>query len=828
MRFYLLASSMLAVAATGLAAHAQGTQAETSQGASAGTEQLVGLEEVIVTAQRRSESVQKAAVAITAVTGDALVNQGVTDATRLNLIAPALFVTNGGGANTGFFVRGVGNFTNNGYTAPAVAFNIDDVYVGRPSSTIASFLDLNRVEVLKGPQGTLYGRNATGGAINVIPNKPKLGVSEGNVAAQYGNYNAYEVMGVVNAPLGDDVAMRLAAVKSEHDAYLDDGTSTADDLAIRGQIYGELSDTINVRLSADYSAQKGTGTGINIDGVYRFTPFSPTATITNRTFVPVPADVSTLSGMHNQATLNFIQNNASMGPLFSPMVGYVYPSRNDKYFNTNAEINVDLGDAELVVIPAFRRAETDDTFNGPPFKAAMQSDVAKQYSLEARMSGKVGDLDWILGGYLFDESVDGNNSFNQFATTNFNDYNSKIKSKAVFSRLTYHVTDDFRLVGGLRYTYEKREMDAKINTVTAICRRVPNSCPQVPTIPAALTLAEALSQLSPSLFPVTNPFSNPTASATYPYGPLVNGQPGALFQVVSRNIQDTASDGEVTYRLAAEYDVSSDNLLYGSYETGFRAGGFNLAIGRESYKPEYIKAWTVGSKNMFFDNRFQVNLEAFYWKYKDQQLGALGVDGEGRNALVIQNLGASRIKGMELDTKAQVSETTRLRANIQYLDAVYTDFKYNQVDTSQPTDPLNFQTPFTGCSFQQVTTPSRSFNIDCSGKRALLSPKWTLNMGVDQTIELDNVDLVGSASARYRTDRELGFNYLPTSRSGDDWTFDASLSIEPHQVPVTVLLFVRNLTNEAIRSTNQGGAGNVTSFTLEPPRTYGLRVSYTF
>lgn len=284
----------------------------------------------------------------------------------------------------------------------------------------------------------------------------------------------------------------------------------------------------------------------------------------------------------------------------------------------------------------------------------------------------------------------------------------------------------------------------------------------------------------------------------------------------------------MTYRLAAEYDVSSDNLLYGSYETGFRAGGFNLAIGRESYKPEYIKAWTVGSKNMFFDNRFQINLEAFYWKYKDQQLGALGVDGEGRNALVIQNLGASRIKGVELDTKAQVSETTRLRANIQYLDAVYTDFKYNQVDTSQPTDPLNFQTPFTGCSFQQVTTPSRSFNIDCSGKRALLSPKWTLNMGVDQTIELDNVDLVGSFSARYRTDRELGFNYLPTSRSGDDWTFDASLSIEPHQVPVTVLLFVRNLTNEAIRSTNQGGAGNVTSFTLEPPRTYGVRVGYTF
>ncbi|MFY7837099.1 MAG: TonB-dependent receptor plug domain-containing protein, partial [Novosphingobium sp.] len=211
MRSYLLATSALALFTLAPAGHAQDTSAQAPQ--------QEGLGEIIVTAQRRAESLQKAAVAVTAVTGDALITQGVTDATRLNQVAPALFVTNGGGSNTGFFVRGVGNFTNNGYTAPAVAFNIDDVYVGRPSSTIASFLDLNRVEVLKGPQGTLYGRNATGGAVNVIPNKPKLGVFEGNVAGQYGNYDAYELTGVINAPLGDRVALRLAAVKSARDGY---------------------------------------------------------------------------------------------------------------------------------------------------------------------------------------------------------------------------------------------------------------------------------------------------------------------------------------------------------------------------------------------------------------------------------------------------------------------------------------------------------------------------------------------------------------------------------------------------------------------------------
>jgi len=828
MRSYLLASSALVLAASVTVAQAQDARPDQQAAIGAQTVQQQGLGEIIVTAQRRAETLQKAALAVTAVTGDTLITQGVTDASRLNQVAPALFVTNGGGSNTGFFVRGVGNFTNNGYTAPAVAFNIDDVYVGRPSSTIASFLDLNRVEVLKGPQGTLYGRNSTGGAVNVIPNKPKLGVFEGNFAAQYGNYDAYEVTGAINVPVGDAVAVRLAAVKSKRDGYFDDGTGSANDFAMRGQIYAELNDAINVRLSADYSTQKGTGSGTNIDGVYRFTPFSPNATIPNYMFVPAPANVSApFTGLHTPATLDFIRNEAAAGPLFSPLTGYPYPYRNDKFFNTNAEINVDMGDVNLVVIPAFRRAETDDLFNGP-FKAAIQNDLAKQYSLEARLSGKLGVLDYILGAYLFDEKVTGSSAFNQFANTNFNSYTSKIKSKAVFSRLTYHVTDTLRLVGGIRYTDENRLIDGRIDTLVGICRRIPNQCPQVPTIPVALTMAGSLAQLDPSLFPAGSPVGSSAPTAIYPYGPFYNGQPGALLQVLSRTVQGKASDSEITYRLAAEYDLAPNNLLYVSYETGFRAGGFNLAIGRETYAPEYIKAWTIGSKNSFFGNRLQLNVEAFYWKYRDQQLGALGVDSEGRNSFIVSTVGASRIKGVEIDMKGLVTPTTRVRANVQYLDAKYTDFTYNQVDTSQPTDPLNFLMPVTGCAVQQVTTPIRSFDIDCSGKQALLSPKWTLNFGVDQTVELGEVDLTGSFGARYRTSRELGFNFLPTGQSGDDWTLDASLSIEPKSLPVSFLLFVRNFTNEKMRSTYQAGAGNVTSFTLEAPRTYGVRVGYKF
>ena len=231
MRKYLAASSAIAIALCGQTALAQDGPEEGQEA------QSTGLNTITVTAQRREESLQDAAIPINAVSGEDLQTTGVTDATLLNRVAPSLYVISAGGASAGYFVRGVGNFSNNGYTAPAVAFNLDGVYVGRPSSTIASFLDVNRVEVLKGPQGTLYGRNATGGAINVIPNRPELGELSGSFSAGIGNYGAVDMTGVVNVPLGDAVAMRFAATRSQRDGYNRDGTGDTEDTAFRAQIF---------------------------------------------------------------------------------------------------------------------------------------------------------------------------------------------------------------------------------------------------------------------------------------------------------------------------------------------------------------------------------------------------------------------------------------------------------------------------------------------------------------------------------------------------------------------------------------------------------------
>lgn len=828
MQKFLVATSALAIALTSQSALAQDAQDDSAQ-----AERPGGLNVITVTAQRREESLQDAAIPINAVSGEELERTGVVDVTQLNKVAPALYVPESGGANVGYFIRGVGNFANNGYTNPAVAFNLDGVYVGRPSSTVASFLDVNRVEVLKGPQGTLYGRNATGGAVNVIPNAPRLGVLEGSVSAQYGNYDAIETTGVINLPVGDRVAARLAGTYSERDGYYDDGTGAKEDLALRGQLFFEISPAADIRLSADYSTQKGTGPGLDVDGVYTFAPFTPDATVPNWQFIAAPESVrDPFTGLFAPHSLEFIEDNATAAPLYSPVVGYDYPYRDDEYWGVNAEFNLDIGAADLVVIPAYRRSELDNQFNGAPFKAGINQDTAEQFSIEGRLSGDTGPLEWLLGAYYFDESVEGLNSYNQFSTVSFQDFATDTESVAVFARASFSVTEDFRVVGGIRYTDESRSIDALSISTTGVCLIEPQfgppSCPQVPTIPVGLTLEDSLQQLDPALFPAGSPLDGPVPYGVFPYGPFGPMGPQALLINTPTQIVRSSGDDEITWRAALEYDATPDNLIYTSFETGFRAGGFNLTFGQEEYDPEYIDAYTIGSKNSFLDNRLQLNFEAFYWDYRGQQLAALGVDDRGNNSFYTRNVGQSSIKGVEIDFQALLTETTLLRGGVQYLDATYDSFVYDQVDLSDDTDPPNFLTPITGCDYTQNLGAQRSFTIDCSGNPALNAPDWTINLGVQQTFEMRDYEVIATLDGRYRSERVVGFNYLPTGNAGDDVTIDASISLVPYDKGFTASVFVRNLTNEAMRSLYQLGAANVASSKFEPPRTFGVRVGYAF
>jgi iron complex outermembrane recepter protein len=214
----------------------------------------------------REETAQRAAIAISTVSGAAITEANVTRPGGLTDLVPALQATDDTGPYSIFYVRGVGNFAANALSDPALLFNFDGVAASR-AGTSGFFYDLDRVEVLKGPQGTLYGRNATGGAINVISKAPVLGELGGDASIQYGNFSASREDVALNLPMGDVAAVRLAVFHVKHDGYMDDGTESQDDTGARLTFLVAPTDTLRIKLVADYFHQGGDQAGGTITGI---------------------------------------------------------------------------------------------------------------------------------------------------------------------------------------------------------------------------------------------------------------------------------------------------------------------------------------------------------------------------------------------------------------------------------------------------------------------------------------------------------------------------------------------------------------------------------
>lgn len=802
----------------------------------------MALEEILVTSQRTYESMQDIAIAVDASTGKELDRLGITDANGLSKISPALTTVTSGGSNNVFFVRGVGNFAVNAYTDSALAFNVDGVFIGRPTATTASFLDLERVEVLKGPQGTLYGRNATAGAINLLPARPELGETYGDLSVGAGNYGTVDVSGAINVALADDWAARFAVGKLENDGYNDDDTASTDDLAFRAQLFGELSDTVDVRLSVDYSTTKGTGNAPTYLGTYDFQFTGPSGNSNNVTgynFTPSPANVSDAHTGPLTPAAKAYYASLNTTPAFTSTAPQIEPSTYNTYWGVSAEINIDLGFGELVVIPAYREAELDVLFLNPGFQAAYNQDEAEQTSLEARLSTTTGEIDWIFGAYYFDETVDGAASFNQQslqATQTINDSTSE--STALFARGTLHLTDEFRLVGGVRWTDDEKSFDAVANTFLNLCIReqpaypggpnIPN-CQGAPVIPAGATVEETLAQIDSNDLPAGAPG---IGTGPVPFGqvPLFPGAPPSqtanLLFINPTTVDESLSESEVTYRLALEYDVTHDSFLFVSYETGYRSGGFSITSGRESFEPEYLDAFTIGSKNRFMEDRLQLNAELFFWKYTDQQASHFGVDSAGQNAFFTENIGESDIKGLEVDVLFAATESTRLRANVQYLDNEIKEFNYTQL-TPDPSVRV-----VTGCdsTLDQIVPEGALWNVDCSGQEGRNSPKWSASLGIDQSFDLGGLDALISLDMRYRDERWIGFDFTPPQRAESVTTYDATFELGSKEETWSALAYVRNITDEEVQSVAQvlGTVNNVVSTVFEPPRTVGVSLKYNF
>lgn len=760
-----------------------------------------GLGDIVITAQRRSESAQRAALAISVVSSDAVIERGVTTPSQLSQLIPAVSIQPSGGSATTFFVRGVGNFAINGYTDPAIAFNYDGVYVGRATSTQGLIYDIDRIELLKGPQGTLYGRNATSGAINLLPARPEAGVTNGRLIASYGNYNALNLQGAINMALGDRGAFRVSGFRSKRDGYLTDGTSDEDLTGLRVQMFAELTDTLNIRVAGDYSHVGGLGTGANYTVGYRFD-----AAAAQYVFTPSGQDGGV--GLFDPVAQAYRQTRfvGLSGRNLAPLDRGNFID-ND-FFGANAELNWTSPIGKLTIIPAFRSGKLDQLFTTNATNIYLQENDS-QYSVEARLTGDRlgGVVDYLIGAFYYDETVKGNYTFGQQALSAFQDFQTRTEAKALFGRLTAHVSERLRVTGGVRYTDETKRFDGVGDTIQVICTRrvagVP-SCPTAPVIPTvdrASDVGFAIPALSGGVVPI--------------------GATGALAGRTITPVIIGRTTKRVNYRAAVEFDLAPRSLLYASFENGFRSGAFSLSAGRETYAPEFIDAYTVGIKNRFLDNRLQLNIEAFIWKYRDQQVTHPGFDRNGVQGQFTENIGRSTNKGLEVEARFLLTPNTLLSTDVQYLDAKYNSFTYQTPGINAP--------PLTGCASTRNATNPVLFDIDCSGRQSFQSPRWTVNLAGQQTFDVGGARLVFDVDTQYKTSRVVGFDYLPFQTVGANWVTNAQVSIAPESFPFTVAAFVRNIEGDRIpvASFNYALGGVFTAVTT-PPRTYGIRLSAKF
>lgn len=725
-----------------------------------------GLEEIVVTAQRREENLQRAALPVTAISGSALVSQSITQADDLTRTAPALQVTRGS-ANVQIYLRGVGTFGANAFAEQGVSFNLDGVYLSRPAAPAALFYDLDRLEVLKGPQGTLYGRNATGGALNLITTKPKLGETSGYINAEYGNYNALKGSAAINLPVSSKAAFRLAGQVVNRDGFFSDGYDDEKSQALRGQFLFDGGAGFNFNIMADYGHVGGKGSG--------------------GTIMPLLAGKRRLGPSDPAVIAAYLAQNptAPVPQIIAKDDGY----QDNNFYGVVATANADLGFATLTVIPAWRKTDLDFLSYASSFKIDV-TEISEQTSIEARLANQSDALKWVVGGYYFSENVSARQFYDQ--ASNGTRINSELntRSYAVFGDATYSLTDHFRITSGIRYTSDNKKQVTEAHTY-----------PFVGFVPPAF----------PNFIPI-------------------------ILDIVTNATADV-DFRKATWKAGIEFDAGPHSLLYATVSTGFKSGILYSALGQNSSQPERMTAYTIGSKNRFLDNSLQLNLEAFYWDYKDQQISGLApVQVAATPAGPIygpvfktENAGKATIYGLEADAIWRPTASDMLSVNVQYLHTKYDELRRQ---TYSPSGPA----PITGCavtptSLLGATPNARIYNVDCSGQPLVNAPRWTVNAAYEHTFDLGGSGkLIASADTRLESSRYISLDYLALGRQGGYMMSNASLTWRSASGGFALTGFINNIEDKIVfaNSFQSPVKQGVIYNQLRPPRTYGVRASVKF
>jgi iron complex outermembrane receptor protein len=767
--------------------------------------------DIIVTARRRSESAQDIPLAVSVLDAKQLDETGAFNVNRLQQLAPTLQFYSSNPRNTAVNIRGIGvpfGLTSDGFEQ-GVGIYVDDVYYSRVASATFDFLDVAQIEVLRGPQGTLYGKNTTAGAINITTNQPSFDF-EGRAEVSLGNYEFRQARLAISGPLSEKVAARVAFSGTSRSGTIRNVTSgediqSLDNIGLRAQVLWEAADNLKVTLIGDYNKQDATCCGSVFVGT------APTQRPLNRQF----------------AALAAAQN-------------YAPPSTNpfDRLSDLDSELNAgnviagaslrlvwDIGPGTFTSVTAWRtwdwKPENDRDFTGLPIVTLSQNPSKQdQYTQEFRYAYSGEAFDFVLGAFAFDQRIDTQGTEQHgpassrwtIAPTNplsndpsvlngltaRNTQFLESTSLALFGQLSWKVTDAFTVQPGVRVNYDKKRgfYERRVFTGTGT------------ELTGRETDARSRAQL-------------------------------AVFQPQVSAPEDT--DWNLTYDLTLSYELAPDVLAYGTYAKSFKTIGINQnglptdASGQPiadagSIRPEKVDHFEIGLKTQFWDRRATLNLAAYRTDIRDYQ--ATVINGEfGVLRGFLANADKVRSQGIEADFSVRPSE--RFTA---YTSGAYTDAKYERfVDAPCPPELSGGTTATAGQTPSAPGTPSgiSPANCDISGQRLPGVSRWSLSFGAEGNVPTAFLGKSGEVYLGYDGSYRSGFssNLSPSAFTNIDGYHLSNFRLGfRSEDGLNLFAWVRNAFDENYFEQLFVGPGNTGLIAGLPgdPRTWGATASIAF
>ncbi len=604
-------------------------------------------EDVIVTAEKRNESLQDVSQAVTALTTAEIEVKGLDSIVDLTSIVPGVTVAKNEGYKTIISVRGVGNETNqNAIAAPSVAYHIDGIFIASPFSLQTDFIGVERIEVLRGPQGTLFGQNSTGGAINVITKTPSLDESYSKGSLTIGDYNMTKFSGSASGPIFENVAATFSFTKTKRDGFstnVFNGQDLDDDdsYSVRNDIFIELDDSSSLRIFGQFANIDSNGSAMKgLDD-----PTIGARNLKQDSLSELKLTSSVLAGIYEKdlgfANLKILASSQSDSISVrrdndrhfyqdaAPSLTGVSTYQRSEYRFETSDVKTKTFELNLISNEPLLDGKLDWTVGAFYMDHEIENHIREyldEYDSTANAAGQDGIFKYVCGepfadpNYCVDSANLGFGAYGAAAELGFvTDAFPERRSLSIFGQTTYSFDDDLRLISGFRYTRDNFLTD------------------------------------------VSNFFGIPTE----------------LYQ-------EDDTDEETSGRLTLEYDLDMDSMVYLSQTRGFKPGGTNLTFGSSgdgtpamvlpTFKSETLDSTEIGFKTEFLDGRALANIAIFDYTYKNLQVQ--GTDPDVFKGGVV-NIPESEVQGLELEFTASLSDSWTIDANFAYLDSEITSsFEY--------------------------------------------------------------------------------------------------------------------------------------------------------